>query len=212
MTASDDDPAEDPVPGPDAPPARPAPRPGDAMMAAALAEALAEDAFYAAIAGAAAAAEPLRAYFALAIAEARLRGMVHGGADGAALWHMRPDFAAARTRRAHLAEDLGVPAATLYDRLTGFMARSSGAAMPRGAWYLSVLGVRPLSRGRGIGAALLRQGLAVADGAGVPVALETWSPASVAFYARFGFAETASFPAPVPGATLRLMVRPRGGR
>ncbi len=57
--------------------------------------------------------------------------------------------------------------------------------------YLQVLGVAPAVQGRGVGAALLDEGLAVADRAGQDTYLETAREANVTFYARRGFAPLA---------------------
>ena len=54
-------------------------------------------------------------------------------------------------------------------------------------WYLPWMGVVPEAQGMGIGAALLRKGLARADADRLPVYLEATSRRSAAFYARHGF-------------------------
>jgi ribosomal protein S18 acetylase RimI-like enzyme len=57
--------------------------------------------------------------------------------------------------------------------------------------YLQVLGVDPAVQRRGVGSALLREGLAAADTAGDDVYLETGRQANVAYYERHGFALVA---------------------
>jgi GNAT superfamily N-acetyltransferase len=65
------------------------------------------------------------------------------------------------------------------------------AAHPRAPhWYLPWLGVRPELSGRGLGAGLLRHGLAEVDRAGLPAYLETPNPRTVPFYERHGFVVT----------------------
>jgi ribosomal protein S18 acetylase RimI-like enzyme len=54
-------------------------------------------------------------------------------------------------------------------------------------WYLPWIGVRPGSRGQGIGRALLEYGLARADEAGMPAYLEATSRRNAALYERHGF-------------------------
>jgi ribosomal protein S18 acetylase RimI-like enzyme len=54
-------------------------------------------------------------------------------------------------------------------------------------WYLAVLGVRPESRGRGAGSALLEPGLARADAEGMPCYLESSNKRNVSLYERHGF-------------------------
>ena len=65
------------------------------------------------------------------------------------------------------------------------------AAHPRHPhWYLPWLGVRPGLSGRGLGAELLRSGLAEVDRTGLPAYLETPNPRTVSFYERHGFVVT----------------------
>jgi GNAT superfamily N-acetyltransferase len=54
-------------------------------------------------------------------------------------------------------------------------------------WYLPWLGVDAARQGAGLGAALLRHGLARADADRVPAFLETPNPRTVPFYERHGF-------------------------
>lgn len=49
------------------------------------------------------------------------------------------------------------------------------------------LGVEPKSQGGGLGRALLAAGAALADGAGLPIYLETFTSSNVAFYERNGY-------------------------
>ncbi|MEU6247617.1 GNAT family N-acetyltransferase [Glycomyces sp. NPDC047010] len=55
--------------------------------------------------------------------------------------------------------------------------------------YLPLMGVAAGRQGQGIGSALLREGLARADRAGLPAYLEASSPQSRALYLRHGFAD-----------------------
>ncbi|MFC6020935.1 GNAT family N-acetyltransferase [Plantactinospora solaniradicis] len=84
-----------------------------------------------------------------------------------------------------------------------FVARAYGEYAPRMAlvgeltrerhperephWYLQQMVVVPASRGRGLGAAMLRHQLARADAAGVGAYLEASSPRNRALYERHGF-------------------------
>jgi GNAT superfamily N-acetyltransferase len=64
-------------------------------------------------------------------------------------------------------------------------------AHPRFAhWYLPWLAVRPERQGAGLGAVLLREGLARVDADGLPAYLETPNPRTIPFYERHGFAVT----------------------
>ncbi len=73
---------------------------------------------------------------------------------------------------------------------------------PEPHFYLYLLGVDPLSRGRGLGRALLTPMLARADAEGLPCYLETQSPQNVAVYASVGFRVTSE--GDVPGHRLTV--------
>jgi GNAT superfamily N-acetyltransferase len=63
------------------------------------------------------------------------------------------------------------------------LARRPGEAH----WYLSLLGVRPPSRGLGVGGALLAAWLARVDATHGSAWLETDEPRNLSFYRRAGF-------------------------
>jgi ribosomal protein S18 acetylase RimI-like enzyme len=54
-------------------------------------------------------------------------------------------------------------------------------------WYLQMLGVDPQFQGRGLGSALLREGLKRADAASRPSYVETMLERNLAFYGHHGF-------------------------
>lgn len=54
-------------------------------------------------------------------------------------------------------------------------------------WYLSLIGTDPSRQGRGLGAALLKAGLARVDAEGLPAYLESSSAKNVPLYERHGF-------------------------
>jgi GNAT superfamily N-acetyltransferase len=54
-------------------------------------------------------------------------------------------------------------------------------------WYLPLTGVDPIAQGRGLGSRLLRHGLTMCDGAGLPAYLEATSPRNRVLYERLGF-------------------------
>lgn len=71
-------------------------------------------------------------------------------------------------------------------------------------WYLQTLGAAV--PGRGVGGALLRDGLARADAQGLPAYLESSAPGNVAIYQRFGFRPAGEIALP-GGPTLTAMWR-----
>ena len=72
------------------------------------------------------------------------------------------------------------------------------AALPDGPafYYLSYLGTRPDSRGRGIGMSLLAELGALADAEGRPIYLESTNPANTPRYERLGFKGRTEFTTP----------------
>ena len=65
--------------------------------------------------------------------------------------------------------------------------------------YLSHIGVAPEQQGRGLGSALMRDGLAHADRNGVATWLETSKTANVSYYEGFGFRTVVDEDAPGDG-------------
>jgi ribosomal protein S18 acetylase RimI-like enzyme len=72
-------------------------------------------------------------------------------------------------------------------------------------WYLDHIAVETKHRGMGVGAALIRHGLDLADRAGVPAFLETGRSGNVAYYERRGFRTIADGDAPGGGPHIWFM-------
>jgi ribosomal protein S18 acetylase RimI-like enzyme len=72
-------------------------------------------------------------------------------------------------------------------------------------WYLLTLGTSPAQQGKGLGSALIEQGTAKAEAAGLPCYLETATESNVAFYEKRGFEVIGQ--APAERFTLYGMVR-----
>jgi GNAT superfamily N-acetyltransferase len=83
------------------------------------------------------------------------------------------------------------------------------AAIPDGPpfYYLSFLGTRPDSRGRGLGTALLSENLARIDLEGAPAYLESSNPANDSLYERLGFTPSSEFSTPEGEHTVTTMWR-----
>lgn len=107
-------------------------------------------------------------------------------------------------------------------RLAGPMLAAFGTALPRALrlmtllerhhaepphWYLEFVGCRPEMQGKGLGGAVIRAGLARADEAGIPCALETATASNVPLYESLGFRVVETFSAP-GGLTFWEMWRP----
>lgn len=109
-----------------------------------------------------------------------------GDAEGFAVWipagaadEMFASDAAVQRILAVLTDDDGVRYAGLWEWIE--------ARVPDDVWYLDALGVEPSRQGAGVGAALIRHGLAAARDAGVDAFLETGTARNLAYYERFGF-------------------------
>lgn len=74
-------------------------------------------------------------------------------------------------------------------------------------YYLQFLAVVPGLQSRGIGSALLRQGLERSDAEGIPVYFESTSPRNRALYERHGFVCQRVFSLPDGGPALSCMWR-----
>lgn len=74
-------------------------------------------------------------------------------------------------------------------------------------WYLHFVGVRPEFQGKGWGGRVIREGLARADGDGLPSWLETATPENVPLYQRLGFAIQCEWDVPKGGPHFWGMMR-----
>lgn len=88
---------------------------------------------------------------------------------------------------------LGVPFRTGVGPFGKFMSANDvmdkihKARAPEPHWYLCVVGVDPELQGQGVGSALVREGLALADRESKPCYLETSDRRNLVFYQRLGF-------------------------
>jgi len=131
---------------------------------------------------------------------------------GVALWQPPGQFPLSVLRKARMTPALlrvAVADPRAFPRFAG-----SGAALERTipaapVWYLQALGVHPNAQRRGIGAALLADGLATVDAANLRCYLHTSNPANIDYYQRWGFELThPGFPASRGGPTYYGMTRP----
>ena len=92
------------------------------------------------------------------------------------------------------------------------MDRIHKRRVPKPHWYLMVVGVAPELQGRGVGSALVDEGLTQADRSGAPCYLETSERRNLAFYERLGFVvlEQATLGAGGPPAWAMLREPQRG--
>ncbi|MBC7304676.1 MAG: GNAT family N-acetyltransferase [Nocardia sp.] len=74
-----------------------------------------------------------------------------------------------------------------FDRVMAADEQLSELPIPQGAWLLATIGTAPESRGTGLGAALMKHGLAELDRAGNSCWLDTATERNLPLYQRFGF-------------------------
>lgn len=105
------------------------------------------------------------------------------GFDAAAVWFapgVVPDEAASEAFRNGIPDDRRESAFRVFDRM--------GASHPPDPfWHLRLLGVDPSVQGNGLGSALLDASLRDIEDLGLPMFLESTSPASRRLYERHGF-------------------------
>jgi GNAT superfamily N-acetyltransferase len=130
---------------------------------------------------------------------------------GAAVWLLPTETSMYKAERKAKAEFLeaciGTSGRDVYDRIMEFMVPQASAQVDASSWYLSIVGVTPLSQGQGIGARLLEPTLLEADKAGVDCYLETFDHRNPRFYQRLGFSPIATHEEPVTGSPYTIMRR-----
>ena len=88
---------------------------------------------------------------------------------------------------------LGAPFRTGFGPFVKFMTANETmdkihkARVPEPHWYLMIVGVDPELQSQGVGSAIVREGLALADRESAPCYLETSERRNLAFYERLGF-------------------------
>lgn len=136
--------------------------------------------------------------------------VVDGEIAGAALWGLpgaaQPGFRSTLRHSRRLWRAFGTSLPTAF-RVFRTIEDAHPTSPPH--WYLQTLGAAV--PGRGVGGALLRDGLARADAQGLPAYLESSAPGNVEIYERFGFRPTGDIVL-AGGPTLTAMWRdPVGG-
>ena len=185
----------------------------------ALVESLIDDPFYRAITvdfvrDHAARKRALTLYFHYSLREAERTGRCVVAPDpklGAAAWLLPRspaiDAAESSAKAEYLAIILGPRGIENYHRIVNYMTPLAAKVVPHGAWYLSIIGIRPSAQGRGLGATLLAGTLKEASRAQVPCYLETFTPRNLKFYERAGFRRVADHLEPTTNKEYVVMCR-----
>lgn len=136
-------------------------------------------------------------------------GMMWGTEDGKgiAVW-LTPETTEAyeaedlemRPRLAPLSDDGGARYAVFWDWIAAHIPEEP-------TWFLDQIAVEAEYRGKGIGAALIEHGIAMAERAGQQCFLETGNPRNVAYYERFGFEVVSEGDGPGGGPHVWFMLR-----
>lgn len=101
------------------------------------------------------------------------------------------EAAEASAKSEYLAAVIGHRGCETYHRIVRFMAPLAAQVIPRGSWYLSIVGILPSAQGQGLGGTLLAGTLAEADQIHATCYLETFTPRNLGFYERLGFRSVA---------------------
>jgi ribosomal protein S18 acetylase RimI-like enzyme len=189
------------------------------QASAALVASLIDDPFYWAITddfgtNLAARKYALSCYFEYSLGEAQRTGRCVVAPDptlGAAAWllprNADVDAAESKLKSQCLASILGPRGNENYYRIVRYMAPLAARVVPRGSWYLSIIGVLPSAQGQGVGASLLAGTLAEASNTHVSCYLETFMPRNLRFYERLGFGRVAEHIEPTTGKPYVVMQR-----
>ena len=189
------------------------------QASAALVASLLDDPFYRAITddfgtNLVARRHALSGYFEYSLGEAQRTGRCVVAPDprlGAAAWLLPRtsdvDAAESKLKSEYLATILGPRGNQNYHRIVRYMAPLAARVVPRGAWYLSIIGILPSAQGKGLGVTLLADTLAEASQAHVSCYLETFTPRNLRFYERLGFSPVAKHLEPTTARTCVVMRR-----
>lgn len=98
----------------------------------------------------------------------------------------------------------GSRAASIMELLEHFDAAHPG---DEPHYYLSLLGIHPDYRGRGLGMSLLAENLTEMDAEGIPSYLESSNPGNNSRYERLGYVQVGEFSTPDDTRTIATMWR-----
>ena len=82
---------------------------------------------------------------------------------------------------------LGFKGFSRFNKIDGMAAKVHKRHVPGDHWYMLMLGVDPDQQGTGLGSAAIDAGAAKAQGAGLPVYLDTMTQSNVDYYVKRGF-------------------------
>lgn len=146
----------------------------------------------------------LEKYFTYVVQEAVRAGRFEAITDetaGAALWTipgpLEMRILEETAKSVFLRSLLGKTGSENHHRISGFMEQQRELYGLADAWRLSVVGVTPLSKRKGIRAELLRPTLDEADRKGVFCVFETFNQESLCFYNLLGFEVLSSVNEPL---------------
>lgn len=153
-------------------------------------------------------------YFEYSILEAVEYGVIceaSDGVSGVSVWAKPLDASravekSARKRR-FMSGRMGDYCSQNYQRIGTFMSQRARDFVRENEWYLSILGLVPEARGKGMGAGLIRPVLDQADAAGVPTYLESFTPENMPFYRHLGYEVAGTFYEPVTNSEYSLLRR-----
>lgn len=158
--------------------------------------------------------EAMIRYMDYAIKEARDHGqlvLTPDRSSGAAIWSIPlvPERAAelSRKKKEFIAGHMGEESLATYTQIVDFMGEQTKGLVPDHAWYLSILGVTPKAQAKGLGKALVTPVLGNTDALGVPVYIESFTPANFGFYELLGFRTIKTVFEPVTQTQYAVMLR-----
>jgi ribosomal protein S18 acetylase RimI-like enzyme len=136
-------------------------------------------------------------------------GWIHAAAGGLGVMSLLPPGSGAREHEIGQAVASAIGAlmaddGARYERLWAWV---DATLPPDPRWLLDQLAVDPTAQRQGIGGAMLRHAIGLAEADGLALVLETAAPKNVRWYERFGFRVTVAADAPGGGPHIWYMAR-----
>lgn len=131
---------------------------------------------------------------------------VTSAGEAVALWRAPSHRSVSLWEKVSLSVPWLAAVGSAFGRALAVSAASDANRPTKPHWYLDIIGCAPSMQGVGFGGAVMRAGLARADGDGLPSYVETANETNLGFYRAYGFVVTHRWRVP-DGPTHWAMLR-----